>query len=217
MLQTRRCLADSRTNQQSTALRESQPALFVRGLRARILRDTRSPRRHVPQRRNVNSIMTATYWEIGRRIVYSEQQGEERAEYGQRLIELLAGDLIRQFGRGFGDANLWKMRAFYLAWPDERILSTLSRESIASSNFSNIAGISLPVLAARFTLRWFAYVCLRPPAVRQEPGSTEVLRGRGAPLRLVRPPARPADRKPILRAHRALKEQGHHVEKGRGR
>ena len=78
--------------------------------------------------RNVNSIMTATYWEIGRRIVQSEQQGEARAEYGQQLVEQLAKDLSRQFGRGFGSANLWKMRAFYLAWPAERILSTLSKE-----------------------------------------------------------------------------------------
>jgi len=34
--------------------------------------------------RNVNSIMTATYGEFGRRIVQSEQQGEARAEYGQQ-------------------------------------------------------------------------------------------------------------------------------------
>lgn len=33
--------------------------------------------------RNVNSIMTATYWEIGRRIVLMEQGGEPRAGYGE--------------------------------------------------------------------------------------------------------------------------------------
>lgn len=38
--------------------------------------------------RNVNSIMTATYWEIGRRIVTLEQRGEYRAEYGEQLIVL---------------------------------------------------------------------------------------------------------------------------------
>jgi hypothetical protein len=37
--------------------------------------------------RNVNSIMTAAYWEIGRRIVIREQSGEQRAEYGEQLIE----------------------------------------------------------------------------------------------------------------------------------
>ena len=62
--------------------------------------------------RNVNTIITATYWEIGRRIVTLEQSGEQRAEYGEQLIEKLARDLTRQFGRGFGRANLRQMRAF---------------------------------------------------------------------------------------------------------
>jgi DUF1016 N-terminal domain len=56
--------------------------------------------------RNVNSIMTAAYWEIGRRIVHSEQRGESRADYGKRLIKQLATDLSKQFGRGFGSTNL---------------------------------------------------------------------------------------------------------------
>lgn len=30
--------------------------------------------------RTINALMTATYWEIGRRIVELEQQGAERAE-----------------------------------------------------------------------------------------------------------------------------------------
>ena len=33
--------------------------------------------------RAVNCVMTATYWEIGRRIVELEQGGEDRAEYGK--------------------------------------------------------------------------------------------------------------------------------------
>ncbi len=34
--------------------------------------------------RVVNSLMTATYWEIGRRIVEHEQAGQHRANYGIR-------------------------------------------------------------------------------------------------------------------------------------
>jgi len=52
--------------------------------------------------RNVNMVMTAAYWEIGRRIVASEQGGQLRAGYGQALIARLADDLTRRFGRGFG-------------------------------------------------------------------------------------------------------------------
>jgi hypothetical protein len=51
--------------------------------------------------RTVNSILTATYWEIGRRIVEFEQGGKGRAEYGEALLQRLAGDLTSRFGRGF--------------------------------------------------------------------------------------------------------------------
>jgi predicted nuclease of restriction endonuclease-like (RecB) superfamily len=112
--------------------------------------------------RNVNSIMTAAYWEIGRRIVTLEQGGEHRAGYGEQLIEQLAGDLTRQFGRGFGRANLWQMRAFYLAWPEEQILQTPSGESGNHICFNDITSISSTVsaLAPRFALPWSAYVRL---------------------------------------------------------
>jgi hypothetical protein len=36
--------------------------------------------------RNVNTLMTTTYWKIGRRIVQSEQAGDKRAGYGDVLI-----------------------------------------------------------------------------------------------------------------------------------
>jgi hypothetical protein len=48
--------------------------------------------------RNVNSIMTADYWEIGRRIVETEQAGAVRANYGDELIKQLANDLSTQLG-----------------------------------------------------------------------------------------------------------------------
>jgi predicted nuclease of restriction endonuclease-like (RecB) superfamily len=112
--------------------------------------------------RNVNSIITATYWEIGRRIVTLEQGGEHRAEYGEQLIEQLAGDLTRQFGRGFGRANLRQMRAFYRAWPDPQIRQTLSGEFASPNDFNAIGVVSstTSILAARFALPWSAYVRL---------------------------------------------------------
>ena len=36
--------------------------------------------------RAVNSILTATYWEIGRRIVEEEQRGRRNADYGDQLV-----------------------------------------------------------------------------------------------------------------------------------
>jgi len=47
--------------------------------------------------RTVNALMTATYWEIGRRIVEFEQGGEERAAYGERLLGQLSDDLTSRY------------------------------------------------------------------------------------------------------------------------
>jgi len=43
--------------------------------------------------RSVNAIMTAAYWEIGRRIVEFEQAGKPRADYGEELLKRLSRDL----------------------------------------------------------------------------------------------------------------------------
>src|SRR5690349_11818049 len=95
--------------------------------------------------RSVNAIMTATYWEMGRRIVEYEQGGSVRAEYGERLLENLATDLTSEFGRGFSARNLRSFRAFYLNW---QIRQTLSAE------------FDINVIAAQFPLSWSHYVRL---------------------------------------------------------
>lgn len=79
--------------------------------------------------RAVNSIMTATYWEIGRRIVEVEQGGEGRAEYGRQLIQRLSQELGKRFGRGFSEMNLRQMRSFFALWPLGQIQQTPSVES----------------------------------------------------------------------------------------
>ena len=65
--------------------------------------------------RTVNAVMTATYWEIGRRIVEYEQAGARRAEYGAELLERLSADLTRRFGKGFSVDNLERMRLFWFS------------------------------------------------------------------------------------------------------
>lgn len=79
--------------------------------------------------RTTNAIMTASYWEIGRRIVEYEQRGGQRAEYGKVLINRLSVDLTRRFGRGFGPVNLSQMRKFYLFWSPQQIFQTVSEKS----------------------------------------------------------------------------------------
>ncbi|EHP65826.1 hypothetical protein HMPREF0986_02199 [Escherichia coli 4_1_47FAA] len=62
--------------------------------------------------RSVNALMTATYWEIGRRIVEFEQGGEARAAYGAQLIKRLSKDLSLRYKRGFSAKKLTPNEAF---------------------------------------------------------------------------------------------------------
>src|SRR5690349_17621994 len=115
--------------------------------------------------RAVNAVMTATYWEIGRRIVECEQGSEHRAAYGKSLIERLSVDLMKRYGRGFGVVNLHQMRRFYLEWPAARILQTPSEESgqppvQQPAVQTTPAPPSSEARASRFPLPWSHYVKL---------------------------------------------------------
>lgn len=106
--------------------------------------------------RSLNTIMTTTYWEIGRRIIEGEQDGQARAVYGGKLLERLSADLTRRFGRGFSIVNLRSMRRFYLDWPPSTIQQTVSDE--LSDKFP--LADSLAYKAPTFTLPWSHYVLL---------------------------------------------------------
>lgn len=67
--------------------------------------------------RSINWAMVITHWEIGRRIVEEEQNGQERALYGQFLIKNLSEKLTQEFGKGFDARELRKMRQFYTCFP----------------------------------------------------------------------------------------------------
>jgi predicted nuclease of restriction endonuclease-like (RecB) superfamily len=86
-------------------------------------------RRHAA--RSVNAILTATYWEIGRRIVEFVQAGEARAQYGNEVLERLSRDLTKKFGRGLSRQNLQLFRQFYVFNPPEKICQTLCGKSWA--------------------------------------------------------------------------------------
>jgi len=122
--------------------------------------------------RSVNSILTATYWNIGRRIVDYEQQGQERAPYGERLLDRLSRDLTTKLGRGFSERNLEQMRAFYLGWEisqtpsaklEARVISPTvpgktsdEKRQILSVESHN----ALIALSSAFLLSWSHYVRL---------------------------------------------------------
>jgi hypothetical protein len=49
----------------------------------------------------VNVAMVEAYWQIGKRIVEQEQNGEDRAVYGEAILKELSKALTAEFGRGF--------------------------------------------------------------------------------------------------------------------
>ena len=64
----------------------------------------------------VNFAMVESYWLIGQTIVEHEQHGEVRADYGKGLLKELAVRLTKDFGKGFDERELRKMRQFYLTF-----------------------------------------------------------------------------------------------------
>lgn len=78
--------------------------------------------------KTVNTIMIQSYWLIGWRIVEQEQKGEQRAGYGEKIIENLSKELNAELGSGMSVSHLWNCRQFYSVFPDLQILHTLCRE-----------------------------------------------------------------------------------------
>ena len=106
----------------------------------------------------INAIITATYWEMGRRIVENEQSGRRRAGYGEALLKKLSADLTSKFGRGFSRQNLQQMRQFYRIYPPTEICQTVSGKSGKRQTPSG--KFTLDALQDRFSLPWSAYVRL---------------------------------------------------------
>ncbi len=67
--------------------------------------------------RSVDFQRVIMYWKLGERIIEEEQQGEERAEYGSRLIQNLAKQIEPEFGSGFSYRQLAFCRQFYRTYP----------------------------------------------------------------------------------------------------
>ena len=130
--------------------------------------------------RSVNSVMTESYWEIGRRVIVHEQGGAARAGYGEALLAKLSADLTKRFGRGFSADNLETSRLFYLAYPARENSETASRKSgEAKSETASRKSSGLQV-GGRFLLSWSHYVLLVRRvrvAVAREFYEGEALRG----------------------------------------
>ena len=67
----------------------------------------------------VNQTMVLTYFEIGRMIVEEEQKGENRAEYGKKILKILSKKLTEKYKKEFSLTNLKQIRSFYLVYSEK--------------------------------------------------------------------------------------------------
>ena len=76
----------------------------------------------------VNTEMLKLYWNIGKTIM-EIQQGDERASYGDAVLEKLSKRLTEEFGKGFSKRNLERMRKFYIYFPKATTVASQLRWS----------------------------------------------------------------------------------------
>ncbi|GEM_PF-6026447 len=86
------------------------------GLFERVVAILERARANVVQ--SVNTNMVVAYWLIGQEIVQEHQRGQERAEYGKRILENLSERLLKRYGEGYSLPNLRNFRQFYLVFKD---------------------------------------------------------------------------------------------------
>ena len=94
----------------------------------------------------VNICLTLRNWLIGCYIAEYEQNGADRAQYGQKLIETLAGELRQSLDRCYTGRYLRLCRQFYVTYPQIR-KSLVSRSDSSPIRKSLISKLpSLPEL-----------------------------------------------------------------------
>lgn len=79
--------------------------------------------------RSVDTERVLMYWQIGKVILEEEQEGKERAGYGEFLIKSLSETLQPQFGSGFSIRQLEMCRQFYRVFPITNALRSQFNEA----------------------------------------------------------------------------------------
>lgn len=75
----------------------------------------------------INSVLTNTYWHIGKTIA-SDVLNNQRAEYGKQVLYKLSEKLTAEYGKGWSVKQLQHCLRFAETFPDLEIVSTLWRQ-----------------------------------------------------------------------------------------
>ena len=117
----------------------------------------------------INTAEVYAKYEIGRYIVESEQNGEQRAQYGKHILKDLSEKLTATYGAGWSYSNLRQIRQFYIIYSnltntvcqiknDNRYLSNSVKQTTKYNNDSNIGLNNLD--RPKFSLSWSHYLIL---------------------------------------------------------
>ena len=90
-----------------------------------------------------NSAQTLLYWQVGERI-RREVLGDSRADYGEQIVSTLSTQLVQAYGQSFGLRSLRRMVQFSEAFPEAKMVATLSRE-LSWSHFIEILPLKQPM------------------------------------------------------------------------
>ncbi len=74
----------------------------------------------------IDNEVTKVYWNIGR-LIKSEILNNEKAGYGENIVNNISVKLIERYGKGYSRANLFRMIKFYDYFKEE-IVATVSRQ-----------------------------------------------------------------------------------------
>jgi hypothetical protein len=91
----------------------------------------------------VNAGLVTLYWHVGKRI-RQEILGEQRAAYGEEIVNALSTQLSAEYGRGFARRNLFYMIQFAEVFPDEQIVHAL-RAQLSWTHFRELIAIDDPL------------------------------------------------------------------------
>ncbi|WP_430809562.1 MULTISPECIES: PDDEXK nuclease domain-containing protein [unclassified Carboxylicivirga] len=100
----------------------------------------------------VNVGITATYWNVGKRIKEDILENK-RADYGKQILPTLSAKLVNEYGKGYSARNLKRMIDFYGAFPDAENVSALWRQ-LSWSHFIHIIS-----LKADLEREFYAQMC----------------------------------------------------------
>lgn len=91
----------------------------------------------------VNSELVMLYWNVVKVIKTQILEGN-KPEYGKNVIAQLSQDLVSEYGRGYGQRNLFQMVKFYEVFNDEQILHTLCAK-LTWSHFRKLITLKTPM------------------------------------------------------------------------